>query len=53
MNEEDEMRQEFVATTSRLVAERKCPWACAVVKVEGGYLCFESSAAAETWQAQK
>ena len=30
-----------------------CPWACKTVKVEGGYMCFESHADFETWKDQK
>lgn len=36
------MRIEFVEAKNKLDALDKCPWACWVMKVEGGYRCYES-----------
>ncbi len=47
------MRKEFIETTKRHEAVKSCPWAVKIVKVEGGYLAFESIADFETWRRQK
>lgn len=47
------MRKEMVEAASRKEAFEMCPWAAAIYKVEGGYMCFESVADAETWKNQK
>ena len=36
------MRKTFVECKSRATAKRRCPWACKIIKAEGGYWCFES-----------
>jgi hypothetical protein len=36
------MRIEFVDTKNRRQAVRTCPWAAVIVRVEGGYTCYES-----------
>ena len=36
------MRREFFAGVSRYFVTRYCPWACKIVKVDGGYFAFES-----------
>jgi hypothetical protein len=46
------MRKKFVQTTKRSDAERECWWAAFIVKVEGGYWCFESYADYRTWRQQ-
>lgn len=46
------MRREFVEVETREEAEQLCPWACEIVEVEGGWLCFESAADARTWELQ-
>lgn len=47
------MRQQFVTAKSKKGAQQKCPWAEKVVKVEGGYMCFESYQDYLTWKRQK
>lgn len=47
------MQCEFVEVETLDEAEVACPWATIVVKVEGGYLAFESVADYETWKAQQ
>jgi hypothetical protein len=50
---ENTMRKQFVECSSRKQAEKACPWAEKVVKVEGGYWCFESISECESWKKQK
>lgn len=47
------MRSQFIESANRKEAARKAPWACILVKVEGGYYGFESVADYTTWKAQK
>lgn len=47
------MRREFVCCKSIATAARKCPWACQIVKTDGGYLCFESIVDYINWRNQK
>ncbi len=47
------MKTETVDCRSRKTAVRRCPWAAKIVKVEGGYKCFESVQDYKTWAAQK
>ena len=47
------MRTEFLAAVTRRTAVRRCPWACKIAKVDGGYLAFESLADYMVWLAQK
>jgi hypothetical protein len=47
------MRQQFVECKSRSTAQRRCPWAAVIAKVEGGFQCFESAADYKTWRGQK
>ena len=47
------MRKEFIECKSRAQAERLAPWAAEILKVEGGYMAFESIADAEIWRGQK
>jgi len=47
------MRQSFVEVKTRAQALKTCPWAAKIVKVEGGYHCFESVQDYLTWKAQK
>ncbi len=47
------MRTQFVETNSRKQAAAECPWASKIVKVDGGYRCFESDADYQTWLAQR
>ena len=36
------MRSKFVECKSKKVAVNECPWASVVIRVTGGYICFES-----------
>ncbi|WP_449369715.1 hypothetical protein [Thiomonas sp.] len=47
------MRTEFVRCASRSTAQRRCPWASVITKVEGGFLCFESRTDFATWRRQR
>lgn len=47
------MRVQYCWDVSRETAKVKCPWACVIVAVRGGHLCFESAADYETWKSQK
>ena len=47
------MRTQFVMTTSRATAARECPWAAKIVKVCGGYRCFESVTDYLIWRNQR
>lgn len=47
------MRKQFVECSSRSQAAKACPWAAVIIKVDGGYMCFESVNDADTWSAQK
>lgn len=47
------MKVEFVACKTRKTAVRRCPWAARIVKVQGGYRCFESVTDHAIWRNQK
>lgn len=47
------MRKQFIVCYSRSTAHRLCPWAARVVKVEGGFLCFESVSDYAIWLNQR
>lgn len=47
------MRTEFVECGTRKQAQVACPWAAKIVKVEGGYMCFESVDDYNTWLRQR
>lgn len=47
------MRKQFVPAATRYAALKACPWACAALRVNGGYLCFESAADLSTFRAQR
>jgi len=46
------MRKEYVRVATRSQAKKACPWASVIVKVDGGYLCFESVDDYRTWKNQ-
>ena len=46
------MRTETLNCNSRATAKRRCPWAAVIVKVEGGYRCFESVTDYRIWKKQ-
>ena len=47
------MRIEFVHCRSRSTAARRCTWAAKIIKVEAGFLCFESVADYYEWRDQR
>lgn len=47
------MRTQFIETDKRAVAVKECPWATKIIKVEGGYMAFESLTDYETWKNQR
>ena len=47
------MGQAFIGVNSRKAAAKECPWAAVIVKVDGGYMCFESADDYKTWKNQK
>ncbi len=36
------MRKQFIECKTRRRAIQECPWASYILKVDGGYQCFES-----------
>lgn len=46
------MRKQFVECPTRYEAQEICPWACRVLIVDGGFMCFESADDCETFLAQ-
>jgi hypothetical protein len=46
------MRNQFVECKSRSTAARRCPWAAVIVKVDGGFRCFESVMDYKIWKDQ-
>jgi hypothetical protein len=47
------MRVQTIIGKSRFIATKACPWACKVIKVYGGFMCFESWTDYEIWLNQK
>ena len=47
------MRQQFLEVTSMAKAKKIATWASKIVKVEGGYMAFESWTDYQTWKNQK
>ena len=47
------MRQAFIECKCRKTAVRRCPWACKIVKVCGGYHAFESWNDYDIWKNAK
>ena len=47
------MRTQTVECKYRYQAVKECPWASRIVKVTGGYKCFESIEDYNTWKNQK
>jgi hypothetical protein len=47
------MRKKFIECKTRKTAERRAPWALFFVKVDGGYMAFESMHDYDTWTAQQ
>lgn len=47
------MKIKFVMTNKRSKAIEECPWSTKVIKVQGGYMCFESITDYSIWKNQK
>lgn len=47
------MRKEFIECKSRATAYRRAPWAATVVKLDGGFMAFESAEDACIFKGQK
>ena len=47
------MKQQFIEASTAKKAREIAPWADKIVKVEGGYMAFESARDWETWKKQK
>jgi len=47
------MRTQFVEGPNRAYALKCCPWAAKIVRVDGGWMCFESVADYQTWKKQQ
>ena len=47
------MRRELIEAKTARQARALAPWAAEVIKVEGGYMAFESVEDARIWRAQK
>lgn len=47
------MRKQNIEAKTAAEAKKLAPWADKVVKVEGGYIAFESIADYKTWKNQK
>lgn len=47
------MRREHHYGVTRRTVIARCPWACKIAKVEGGWIAFESVADYTTWRAQR
>ena len=47
------MRTTFGSWKNRYYAKKDCPWACRIIKVDGGYVCFESEENYMIWKNQK
>ena len=47
------MRTETIECKSRATAKKRATWACRIVKVVGGYKCFEYESDYQAWKRQK
>lgn len=47
------MKTQSVPAKSAAEARKLAPWAAKIVKVDGGYMAFESLTDYRTWQKQK
>lgn len=43
----------YVECKTRRTALRRCPWACVIAKVAGGFAIFDSREAYQIWKRQK
>lgn len=47
------MQTQFIVAKTAAEARKLAPWAAKAVKVDGGYMAFESLDDYATWKAQK
>jgi hypothetical protein len=47
------MRKQFIIGGTRASAKMMCPWAAVILKVIGGWACFESVGEAALWRLQR
>lgn len=47
------MRQKFVQCAKFAEAFEECPWTNEIVRVYGGFMCFESESDFQIWNNQK
>lgn len=47
------MRKLFITCATRAAARNAMPWAAKIIKVEGGYMGFESVDDYQIWQNQR
>lgn len=47
------MKTQFVHGSNRAYAQKLCPWAVRIVRVNGGFRAFESVADYFAWRNQK
>jgi hypothetical protein len=47
------MKKQHIDASTAAQARKLAPWAEKVIRVEGGYLAFESAADYKTWKNQK
>jgi len=47
------MRKEFFDVRTRRQAVKAAPWACDIIRVDGGYVAFESAADADVFRGQR
>ena len=47
------MRKQFIETSSRKQSIKLAPWASTIIKVDGGYMAFESETDADIFKDQK
>jgi hypothetical protein len=42
----------FIQAADRTTAKKACPTATRIIKVDGGYMCFETETDYQTWKQQ-
>lgn len=47
------MKQSLIECRTAAQAKQMAPWAAKIVKVDGGYMAFESISDYQTWKGQK
>lgn len=45
--------EKFLGNISLYFVRRQCPWAAKIVRVEGGYMAFQSIEDWKTWKSQR